>query len=375
MKILYVTDGLLSWGGLERVLVEKMNYLADNYGYDVYLSTANQGISKIRYPLSLNVHHHDLGIFFYEKYKYHGLLRIYKGWKMTKLYEKKLRAQIIEIKPDIIIYTRLYMIDVLLRVKGQHPLIIESHSGCLSYKYYSNNMIQKLKERHYLSQAKNAQMIITLTEGDAVDWRHFNKNVIVLSNIVHINCTGKYSDCMAKSIIFVGRYSKQKDLGALLNIWEIVHRVHPDWTLQLYGSYGEEHQRLREVVNRDDLNICIHQPTPDIFDAYIRNSILIMTSLFEPFGLVLPEAMSCGLPVVSFDCPYGPADIISDSVDGFLIPNRDIHLFAEKVCLLIENKELRCKMGKAGVLSSRRFSVKRIMPQWKTLFDELCTNK
>ena len=97
----------------------------------------------------------------------------------------------------------------------------------------------------------------------------------------------------------------------------------------------------------------------------------MLTSLYEPFGLVMPEAMSCGLPVIAFDCPTGPADIITDGVDGFLIKNRDIQSYADKLCLLIESKELRLKMGKAAIASSQRFSANAIMAQWKELFNQM----
>ena len=97
----------------------------------------------------------------------------------------------------------------------------------------------------------------------------------------------------------------------------------------------------------------------------------MLTSRFEPFGLVLPEAMSCGLPVVAYDCPYGPADIITDGKDGFLIKNRNVDEFAEKVCALIENRELRKVMGQAGILSSQRYDASFIMPKWKDFFEQL----
>ena len=104
----------------------------------------------------------------------------------------------------------------------------------------------------------------------------------------------------------------------------------------------------------------------------IRSSMLLLTSVYEPFGLVMPEAMSCGLPVVAFDCPYGPADIITDGVDGFLVKNRDINEFADRVCQLIENKELRMRMGQATIKSAQRYRADLIMPKWKDLFEQLC---
>ena len=119
------------------------------------------------------------------------------------------------------------------------------------------------------------------------------------------------------------------------------------------------------------MNIIVHDPTLSIIEKYLASSMLLLTSLFEPFGLVLPEAMSCGLPVVAFDCPYGPADIISDGVDGFLVKDRDIKVFAEKVCLLMDDISLRKKMGQAGIVSSQRYSTERIMPMWKQFFEQM----
>ena len=125
------------------------------------------------------------------------------------------------------------------------------------------------------------------------------------------------------------------------------------------------------IIEKMKEDIHVYEPSADIMNKYKENSILLLTSLYEPFGLVLPEAMSCGLPVIAFDCPYGPSDIITDGVDGFLIKNRDIEMFADKVCQLIENEELRRRMGKNGIISSQRYRADVIMPKWISLFEEL----
>ena len=96
-----------------------------------------------------------------------------------------------------------------------------------------------------------------------------------------------------------------------------------------------------------------------------------MTSVYEPFGLVIPEAMSCGLPVIAFDCPYGPRSIITDGLDGYLIEDRKIDAFAQKLSEMMEARELRRKLGQAAVLSSKRYSESQIMPLWKSLFNDL----
>ena len=159
-----------------------------------------------------------------------------------------------------------------------------------------------------------------------------------------------------------------------MKIWGEVQLRHPDWHLHIFGGYGELQKELVTYIRKTDMNIVIHQPTSGIFEEYMKNSILLMTSRYEPFGLVLPEAMSCGLPVVAFDCPYGPADIISDGIDGFLIKDRDIGAYVEKVCLLMDNLELRQKMGAAGIESSQKYAASQIMPQWIKLFKNLINN-
>ena len=371
MRLLYVTDTVAIWGGLERILVEKMNYLAEEYGYEVYLSTSSQGNHPFPYSLSPKVHYQDLNVLFYQQYKYKLFRRLFCRWKYLRQYKNRLRKQIVIIKPDIIIYVRLYLIKILLDVKGNAPLLIESHSGCRSYKYYVDSFVQRLKENRYVSLSKKAQHIVALTEGDACEWKHINRNVVVIPDFVHLNKTGRYSDCQAKSVIFVGRFSRQKDIRSLFFIWKEVHDIHKDWLLHIYGGFGEQYEQLRPFVERPEFNVFVHNPTSLIIKEYLKSSMLLMTSLTEPFGLVLPEAMSCGLPVVAFDCPYGPADIITDGVDGFLIKDRNISEYVDKVCMLIEDVSLRRKMGAAGVLSSQRYDPCHIMPKWKQFFERI----
>ena len=132
---------------------------------------------------------------------------------------------------------------------------------------------------------------------------------------------------------------------------------------------GEDYDYALAEADRLQMNIHINEETNDIFSKYRESSIFVLTSIYEPFGLVLPEAMSCGLPVLAFDCPYGPANIISDGEDGFLIKNRDIQSFADHLCLLIEDEKLRRQMGKKAIVSSQKFAAGNIMPEWKSLFE------
>ena len=374
MKILYIIDALAIRGGTERIIIDKANYLAAHYSYEVHIVTANQGEHPVAYPLYPSVTHHDLGIRFHLQYQYGGMKRLIKSRQMSRLYEERLGAYIQSFQPDIIASVSENYNKSIIKKKGDIPLIFESHMSCRSKQFTTTSFVDKLREFFYKKWLKNVYGIVALTKEDAIEWKKINSHVCVIPDMVSLNPTPTYSDCDAKSIIFVGRFSTQKDIPSLLQIWDIVHQRHPDWQLNIYAGYGDESERLKSHVKGMGEGVVLHEPTSDIFDKYKDNSMLLLTSRFEPFGLVLPEAMSCGLPVVSFDCPYGPAEIITDGEDGFLIKNRDIHAFADKVCQLIENPQLRAEMGQRAIASSQRFSPEKIMPMWKQLFESMVSH-
>ena len=371
MRILYVTDAIAIWGGIERILVEKANYLAEYYGYDVHFITVNQGSHPILFPLSPKVSYTDLDIRFHQQYDFNGLERFFFFFKLKQLFIERLRKYVDNTKPDFILTARVALVPGIIAAKKNIPFIYESHSSYISDRFLSDGWFSMLKRRYFNRDVRHARMVVALTDGDASEWRRITSKVCVISNIVSLNSSGCYSSCENKVAIFVGRFSKQKDIQSLLKIWSIVSNRHPDWHLHIYGGYGEEKKVLMDMIKEMGCNISVFPPTHDILVKYRDSSLLLLTSLYEPFGLVLPEAMSCGLPVVAFDCPYGPREIIRDGVDGFVIENRDIEKFAEKVCILMANHDLRIKMGREGVKSSSRFEEDKIMPLWINLFQSL----
>ena len=172
-----------------------------------------------------------------------------------------------------------------------------------------------------------------------------------------------------KQVIFVGRYSYQKAIPDLVDIWRMVNKRHPDWRLEMYGK-GLYEEYLKDVINNNSFNISCHPPTSDIHSRFIESSLFLLTSYYEPFGLVVGEAMSCGLPVVAFEGD-GPCSIITDGHDGFIIKDRNKTAFADRVCQLIEDKEYRLKIGRNAISSVQRYSINHIMPMWKELFESL----
>ena len=370
MKVLYIFRSLAHWGGIERILVDKMNYFATVYGYDVYMLTTDQGCHPVPYQLSPKVHLEDLDINFHNQYRYGYPRRLFVGKRLEKLFERRLSDRLQIIEPDIIICTTANYIDidVIARQKGHIPLIVESHS------IYRMTLGRKgLRNRYadymYRKGLSKAQMIVALTEGDANDWKEEFSDVCVIPNMVHLN-DGDLSSLKNKHVIWVGRFDYQKRPMEAIRIWQQVYPQFPDWHLDIYGE-GELRKEIEAMASLLDMNIHVHQPTDHIFDCYRNSSILISTSLFEPFGLVLPEAMSCGLPVIAYDCIFGPSVIIMEGKNGFLVSNNDRPSFVNRLCLLMENRSLRQQIGQIAQISSARFSSNSIMHKWEMLFQSL----
>ena len=365
MRIVYVYSTLASWGGVERILVDKMNQLARLYNYDIYILTYNQGSHKVPYLLDERVCHVDLKVRTHVKYSYRGLRRLWEGFRRHYILSKRMKKAINNIAPNVIITTTSGELSLLLTIKGQIPLVVESHGGYDHLvDFPSMNWLHRYSLKLIRKQLKQVDAIVALTESDARKWRKNYQRVYVVPNIVHINPIDQYSSGEQKHIIFVGRFSEQKGIPELLTIWKIVYEKHPDWVLDIFG------QGDRGYFPKGDNGLNVYEPTEAIFEKYTESSMLVLTSRWEPFGLVIPEAMSCGLPVISFEGD-GPCSIITDGYDGFIVKNRSIENFADRLCLLMDNKELRQQMGKNAIISSQRYKAEKIMPIWKNLMERL----
>jgi glycosyltransferase involved in cell wall biosynthesis len=174
----------------------------------------------------------------------------------------------------------------------------------------------------------------------------------------------------------VGRYNDAKGYDYIIPAWDIVHKIHPDWTLDVYGS-GELHDDVVRWIKERHLedSMILHDPTDQIMEKYLESSICVMSSRYEGFPMVLVESMASGVPCVAFDCPFGPRNIIKDGEDGLLIDYLNTQALAEGICKLIEDKELRSSMGCRARKNILRFSREHVMQQWVTLFESLYTKK
>ena len=377
MKIVYVHDALARIGGVERILTDKMNWLAENGNHDIYLVTAAQGQHPVPFPLSTKVRHWDIDARFHVQYQYKYPQRLYIKWQMYRRFKKNLKNAIEKINPDIIVATPYYKADVICQLKGKAKKIIESHCA----KSYSgindgvqrNNLLQRINQlvysryNHIIEQ--KSDMLVALTKGDAALWNTPRKCVI--PNII-TRIADKISDCESKRVIAIGRLTHQKGFELLIDVWKQVAERHPDWKLDIYGK-GELQDSLQQQIKDNGLQgvINILPPTPHIYKELQKSSVFVLSSRYEGFGLVLIEAMTNGVPCVSFDCPYGPSEIMENGKDGFLVPNGDVQEMADKICYLIEHEEERKTMGRQARLSAMRYAPENIMPMWEKLFNEI----
>lgn len=360
---------LAIWGGLERIIIAKANELA-GLGYDVSILTADQGRHPVPYTVSPAVHVEDLGVGLHRQYYYWGLRRLWMGWRLQRLLVSRLHDRLEQLQPDVVITVATdYAEFVISAVGGRAAVIVESHSifqRTFSQRHFLTNCYYDWRRRCKLAAAR---MIVTLTEADADEWRRHYPRVQCIPNVVSFNPTGRMGGHATRRVIFVGRFDDQKRPELAISIWQRVQPQYPDWELHIYGE-GERKESVVDAASRT-AGVVVHEPTSRIFDAYCDSAFLILTSLYEPFGLVMPEAMSCGLPVVAFDCPYGPRDIITDGTDGFLVPEGDEQGFADSMARLMGNSSLCEKMGTAAIQTSRRYEASQIMPRWQQLFKSL----
>ena len=381
MKIVYIYSSFTIAGGADRVVIEKANYLAE-HGYDVTIVTDSQQDRPPFFPISPKVKFHDLAIDFEQEYKYNPLIRIFIYLNLMKKYERVLKKYLFKERPDIVITTLGRNMDFLVDIKDGSIKIGESHIAkpyirnfhLLESKGPIHRLIAKIWTLKITKNCEKLDALVLLTKNDAKNWKGTTKTYIIPNPLPFSTISA--STCENKQAIFVARMNEQKGYEYLIQAWELVHAKHPDWILNIYGD-GEEKVIIQNAIKQKELNssIILKGTTNNIKEKYLESSICILSSRFEGFGMILLEAMACGVPCVSFDCPYGPSDIIKNGEDGFLVEHLNTNALAKRICDLIENDALRKEMGNAARKNIQRYDKENIMQEWIRLFNFLLSKR
>lgn len=376
MKIVYCINTLSTVGGVESITVTKANALADIPGNSVWIITCCDNSLLSAFPVSNKV----------------GLLGVrggYNGvfpWNLINMAiqnrkkRKALQGLFKQIEPDVVISTGGVDKWIIPFVSGSWAKVREIHAVKHYRKKIANTLIMKAMMAivdifDYYVLAKRYDHLVVLTHEDLeTNWSKTD-NVCVIPNPV------RFTDCnrsalIEKKVVSVGRLTMQKNYTSLIRSFRIVADRHPDWRLDIVGE-GEEREKLEKLILKLSLkdNIFLHGVQTNVEDWMSQASLFVLTSLYEGFALVLVEAMRCGLPVVSYACPAGPRDIISDGMDGFLVPESDEVALAQRMCQLIEDVDMRKQMGKEAFASSARYDLSIIIRQWMDLFNKLTLQK
>ena len=368
MKIIYTIAGLYRPAGMERVLTEKVSRLAVA-GHDITIVTTEQKGRSVAFPLPASVKTVDLGIGYEDdngklisKLIHHPCKVLVHRIRLSKLLK--------QLRPDVTISLFCHDERFLPSIKDGSKKVLEVHFSAFKRIQYGRKglwgFLDRIRAKDDLKVVRRFDRFVVLTNEDKEYWGA-PENAVVIPNPVpfKIDSPAALSE---KRVAAVGRLAWQKGFDRLIEAWRKVSPEAPDWNLSIFGD-GELRGALKKQA--EGLPVIFHGNVADPEEIYRNSSIIALTSHYEGLPMVLLEAQEYGIPVVSFDCKCGPADIIENGRNGLLVQEGDIEGFAEKLLGLIRDHESLIAMGKAARAGAERWSAEKIMKQWTDLLENL----
>ena len=340
MKIIFIINSLESLGGTERVATLLANGLVASHQITILSKECTQN----SYLLDSRV----------EDIKFTS--NDFNFLRQCKQY-------IDDTKPDRVIVHTMSKLTPAIILTGINTNSLWSIEH-ISFEFHSW-VFKQLRKRLY----NRVDKVITLTASDTVHYKAFHSDVRVIANPSPLQVLEKSINNDSKVIISIGRLTYQKGYDLLIQAWSLIEIRYPEWSFHIYGE-GEDKEKLEALITRLNLrNITLKGITTNVQTVYDTAEFYVMSSRHEGLPVVLIEAQSRGLPVVSFDCPSGPAEIISDNIDGYLVENGNTDMLADRISHLIENEALRKEFSNEALLSAKRFEPEGIISRWMTLIE------
>ena len=378
-KIVYCTPALYMAGGVERVLTLKANYMADVLGYDITIILTEGKDKPLFYPLSDKIKIINLDIDFEALWTCSFTKKIFVYLQKQCIFKKRLTEELMCLKPDITVSLLRREINFINEIKDGSHKIGELHVNRANYRNFEagdTNFIKRLFARYWMhgliSHLKRLDRFVVLTEEDKASWTELS-NVEVIPDPLAFDID-QVSSLTNKRIIAVGRYVYQKGFDLLLHAWKKIEQQHPDWELAIYGMGDRTpYKHLIDKLQIERHRCHLNGSTSDIKTEYLNSSLFVFSSRFEGFGMVLIEAMACGLPVVSFDCPCGPKDIVRHNEDGLLVPSGNVDSLADALHQMMSDDNLRRQMAKNAVKNVQRYQLDVVCRLWQRLFESIAS--
>lgn len=367
MRLTLVISSLFA-GGAERVMSVMANYWAAK-GWQITLLTFDDGKVPPFYHLDCHVNHISLAIASESPSLVAGI------WNNLKRIQV-LRAAIADSQPDTVIsfIDKINVITLLAKLGLNIPVIVSertdpkmSITGTVwdrirewTYPYAERIVVQSKGAQDYFSTKLQARTYII-------------PNPVLLPDIGVSTTNGAL---IKPSVIAIGRFSEEKCFNLLLKAFAKLQDSHPQWTLIILGE-GVLRTELEVLREQLGLSNRVHLPgrVKNIYEFLKEADIFVMSSRFEGFPNALCEAMACGLPVISTDCPSGPREIIRDGVDGILVPNGDVDALAAAMKRLMSDEAERQRLASRAKDVTQRFSLDKVMEMWENLVAQVVKEK
>ena len=380
MYLIYLTHSTYNPGGMERVLLNKVAWLVREKHWQVTVVTTDQKERAPFYPFPKEVKMIDLGINYSDDNSL-GTMRKVMGYiKRRRVHRRRLTELLMREKADVVVSLFPSESSFLPDIKDGSRKVLELHFCKFFRLQYGRHGLMGLIDRWRTKMderlVRRFDRFVVLSSEDAGYWGAIPNMQVIPNAARHLGAG--YSDGSSKRVIAVGRLDYQKGFDRLLEAWDIVQRdgKHQDWHLDIYGQ-GEWKEMLQQMIVSRGLSetATLHEPTTHIGDEYVRSGMLVMSSHYEGFPMVMIEAMACGLPVVSFDFKCGPRDIIGENVNGILVHEGDISGLARAMVKLMDNDSLRLRLASNARRITEIYSEENVMGQWVSLFEELAERR
>ena len=376
MRLIYCIHSLYNPGGMERVLLNKVVWFREHTDWEIVIVTTDQKNRPTFYPFPDGVRMVDLGVN-YSDDNGKGFFAKFCGFiKRRQIHKRLLNRLLREEKPDIVDCFYPGECSFVPSLKDGCKKVMELHQSKLFHHQYNRSglmgLADKIRAKMDERLVRKFDSFVVLTEEDAAMWGDV-PNIKVIPNAAKFISNG-YSSCQNKRVIAVGRLDYQKSFDRLIEAWALVQQTdkYKDWSLDIFGQ-GEWRDMLQQMIDERGLQdrVMLNKPTKDIAKEYAASSMLVMSSHYEGFPMVMIEAMACGLSVVTFDYKCGPRDIIDHEINGLLVKDGDIEGLAQALMRLMNDDELRQKMGETARLVVDRYSEEKVMNKRQELYSKI----
>lgn len=376
MKLIYCIRALYNPGGMERVLVNKVTWLVRELGWEILVVTTDQKGRPTFYPFPKEVRMIDLGINYSDDNDFSPCRKIAGYLRRRRRHRRALTNLLLRERADVVVSLFPSESSFIPSIQDGSKKVLELHYCKFFRLQYGRKGILGLIDRWRTWKddflVRRFDKFVVLTHEDRNYWGRL-PNIEVIPNAAK-NMSGHFSDVSAYRVIAVGRLDYQKGFDRLIQAWSLVQADgrFADWQLDIFGQ-GEWKDMLQQMIYEEGLqaNAHINPPTKDIASEYVRSSLLVMSSHYEGFPMVMIEAMACSLPVVSFDYKCGPRDIIRHGENGLLVKDGDIRGLAEAMMMVMGDDAYRKRLSGAALNVVSTYSEEAVMGQWTRLFASL----